>query len=92
MRVRQLLDLRLSEAFQAAYATFEGVELDLDPAALRDKLGGFFRDRLRGLLIADYPGDVVDAALGVAAVSYTPLTLPTTLPVVYYPAASDHII
>lgn len=62
----QTMDLRLSEAFQAAYATFDGVDLDLDQTALVDKLGGFFRDRLRGLLTADHPADVVDAALAVA--------------------------
>jgi glycyl-tRNA synthetase beta chain len=61
------LDLQLSEAFEAAYRGYDKVELDLDLDALKDKLGGFFRDRLRGLLADGIPTDVVDAALGVAA-------------------------
>jgi glycyl-tRNA synthetase beta chain len=61
------LDISLSAAFDAAYAGYEGVALDLDLAALKDKLGTFFRDRLRGLLSDGIPADVVDAALGVAA-------------------------
>lgn len=63
------LDLKLSDAFAASYASYSGVELDLDEAALQEKLGVFFRDRLRGLLGDGdgLPNDVVDAALGVAA-------------------------
>jgi glycyl-tRNA synthetase beta chain len=61
------LDLTLSDAFAAAYAGLDGVELDLDQEALVAKLSGFFRDRLRGVLGDDLPNDVVDAALGVAA-------------------------
>jgi len=61
------LDLPLEAAFRQAHGCFEGVELDLDEAALIDKLGGYFRDRLRGLLGANLPLDVVDAALGAAA-------------------------
>ncbi len=61
------LDLTLSEAFACSHQAFSGVDLDLDVAALQEKLGGFFRDRLRGLLADGLPTDVVDAALGVAA-------------------------
>jgi len=61
------LDLSLSKAFAAAYAGFEGVALDLDESALVTKLGGFFRERLRGLMTDAATPDVVDAALGVAA-------------------------
>jgi glycyl-tRNA synthetase beta chain len=61
------LDLTLSQAFAASYEGFSSVTLDLDASALQDKLGGFFRDRLRGLLSDGLPTDVVDAALGVAA-------------------------
>ncbi len=61
------LDLPLSETFRRTYGCLSGVELDLDEDALVDKLGGYFRDRLRGLLGADLPLDVVDAALGAAA-------------------------
>ena len=59
------LDLSLSKAFAAAYAGFSGISLDLDVAALSDKLSAFFAERLRGLL--DVPGDVIDAAQGAAA-------------------------
>jgi glycyl-tRNA synthetase beta chain len=61
------LDLRLADAFAAAHAGYEGVELELDSATTVDKLGAFFRDRLRGLLVDGLPTDAVDAALGVAA-------------------------
>ncbi len=61
------LDLSLSEAFTAAWGCYAGVGLDLDLAALVDKLGAFFRERQRGILTAELPADVADAALGVAA-------------------------
>ena len=56
-------DLSMSAAFEAAYAGFEGVKLDATMEETRAKLGDFFRDRLRGLLIEHYPHDVVDACL-----------------------------
>lgn len=61
------IDLPLLDAFRRTYDCFAGIDLDLDEAALLAKLGGYFRDRLRGLLGADLPLDVVDAALGAAA-------------------------
>jgi glycyl-tRNA synthetase beta chain len=60
-------DLRVSDAFRAAYDGYGNVKLDLGPAELTDKLGDFFNERLRGLLADKLPNDVVAAALGVAA-------------------------
>ena len=57
--------LGLAEAIQAAYAGFNGVKLDLDAQATSDKLGGFLRQRLRGVL--SEPGDVVDACVAASA-------------------------
>jgi glycyl-tRNA synthetase beta chain len=56
-------DLSLAAAIEKAYAGFAGVKLDLALPDLVQKLGEFFRERLRGLLAADLPGDVVDACL-----------------------------
>ncbi|MCA9625986.1 MAG: glycine--tRNA ligase subunit beta, partial [Myxococcales bacterium] len=64
------LDLSLAPALDRAYDAFGEVSLDLSREELLDKLGTFFRDRLRGLLTTGddgLPNDVVDAALGVAA-------------------------
>src|SRR5450432_824870 len=55
----------LSDAVHAAYAGFVGVKLDLDAQATADKLGGFLRQRLRGVL--SEPGDVVDACVAASA-------------------------
>ncbi len=55
----------LGEAIRAAYATFVGVKLDLGADATGDKLGGFLRQRLRGVL--SEPGDVVDACVAASA-------------------------
>jgi glycyl-tRNA synthetase beta chain len=60
-------DLRITDAFRAAYDGYANVKIDLGPAELADKLGDFFNERLRGLLADKLPGDVVAAALGVAA-------------------------
>ncbi|HEY3665354.1 MAG TPA: glycine--tRNA ligase subunit beta [Polyangiaceae bacterium] len=57
--------LGLSEAIHGAYAGFVGVKLDLDAQATADKLGGFLRQRLRGVL--SEPGDVVDACVAASA-------------------------
>jgi len=57
--------LSLGEAIQAAHAGFSGVKLDLDAQATSDKLGGFLRQRLRGVLAE--PGDVVDACVAASA-------------------------
>jgi glycyl-tRNA synthetase beta chain len=55
----------LGEAIQTAHAAFSGVKLDLDGQATADKLGGFLRQRLRGVL--SEPGDVVDACVAASA-------------------------
>ena len=60
-------DLRLSDAFRAAYDGYGGVKLDLAAADLTAKLGDFFADRLRGLLEAQLPSDAVAACLAVAS-------------------------
>ena len=57
--------LSLVDAIQTAYAGFDGVKLDLDAQATSDKLGGFLRQRLRGVL--SEPGDVVDACVAASA-------------------------
>jgi glycyl-tRNA synthetase beta chain len=57
--------LGLADAIQTAYAGFSGVKLDLDAQATSDKLGGFLRQRLRGVL--SEPGDVVDACVAASA-------------------------
>lgn len=57
--------LSLSEAIQATYGLFSGVKLDLDAQATTDKLGGFLRQRLRGVL--SEPGDVIDACVAASA-------------------------
>ncbi len=59
-------DLRLDDAFRAAYDGYGGVKLDLGKDALVQKLGEFFADRLRGLLEAQLPSDAVSACLPVA--------------------------
>jgi glycyl-tRNA synthetase beta chain len=60
-------DLRLSDAFRAAYDGYAGTKLDIDAAGLSAKLGEFFADRLRGLLEAGLPSDAVAACLAVAS-------------------------
>jgi glycyl-tRNA synthetase beta chain len=57
--------LGLGDAIRAAYGTFVGVKLDLGADATADKLGGFLRQRLRGVL--SEPGDVVDACVAASA-------------------------
>ena len=61
-------DPSLSVIFRAAHQGYE-VALDLNADAVAEKLGGFFRDRLRHLLVEGegLPTDAVDAALAVAA-------------------------
>jgi glycyl-tRNA synthetase beta chain len=65
--VRTLLDrgweLELSEAIRAAHAGFEALRLDLSADETGDKLVQFVRQRLRGVLAEELPGDVVDACL-----------------------------
>jgi glycyl-tRNA synthetase beta chain len=59
-------DLRLADAFRAAYDGYGNVKLDLSRDELVQKLGDFCAERLRGLLADKLPGDAVNAALGVA--------------------------
>jgi len=56
-------DLSLGVAVEKAYQGFAGVKLDVSLADVKAKLADFFRERLRGLLAADLPADVVDACL-----------------------------
>lgn len=60
------LDLRLSDAFRAAYDGFT-VKLDLSRDDLASKLGEFFAERLKGLLSDRLPADAVLACLAVAS-------------------------
>ena len=57
--------LSLNDAIHDAYAGFLGVKLDLGAQATSEKLGGFLRQRLRGVLAE--PGDVVDACVAASA-------------------------
>lgn len=60
-------DLRLVDAFRAAYDGYKDVLLDLGRDELVKKLGEFFSDRLKGLLEAKLPSDAVQASLAVIA-------------------------
>ncbi|MEM6788655.1 MAG: glycine--tRNA ligase subunit beta [Myxococcota bacterium] len=60
-------DLPLRDAIATAHAGYDEGTLDHDVAALEATLLPYVRDRLRGLLGADLPLDVVDASLAVAA-------------------------
>lgn len=56
-------DLRLDDAFRAAYDGYGNIKLDLGKDDLVAKLGDFFADRLRGILADKLPADAVNAAL-----------------------------
>lgn len=57
-------DLSIREMVALAYPVIaSGRTLDLDEKATTDKLAVFFRERLRNLLVAELPADVVDACL-----------------------------
>ena len=60
-------DLPLSDAVIAAHACHDTTSFELSPQAVSAKLADFFRERLRGLLTADLPGDVVDACIAASA-------------------------
>lgn len=62
-----LWELSASRAFTLAYAGFEGVKLDADGPATSEKLGNFLAQRLRGILSAELPADVVDACIAASA-------------------------
>ncbi len=61
--IAQGWDLGTRELVRLAYPAFSGKKLELDAAATEEKLTAFFRDRLRNLLVAELPTDVVDACL-----------------------------
>ncbi|HSN98810.1 MAG TPA: glycine--tRNA ligase subunit beta [Candidatus Nanopelagicales bacterium] len=60
-------DIRLTDAFRAAYDGYADVKLDLTRDDLVARLGDFFAERLRGLLADRLPHDAVAACLPVAA-------------------------
>lgn len=60
-------DLRLPDAFRAAYDGYTDVKLDLSASELTTKLGDFFNERLRGMLSDKLPADAVQACLAVAS-------------------------
>jgi glycyl-tRNA synthetase beta chain len=60
-------DLRLGDAFRAAYDGYTQVKLELSRDDLVKKLGEFFSDRLKGLLEAKLPSDAVQACLAVVS-------------------------
>lgn len=60
-------DLRLADAFRAAYDGYTNVKLELSRDELVKKLGEFFSDRLKGLLEAKLPSDAVQACLAVVS-------------------------
>lgn len=57
--------LSLRDAVALAYSGFVGVKFDLNAQATSDKLCGYFRQRLRGVL--SELGDVVDACVAASA-------------------------
>ena len=59
-------DVRLSDAFRAAYDGFEGTKLDLSRDELVAKLLTFVGERQTGMLEEMAPADVVQACLSVA--------------------------
>lgn len=64
----QQWDLSLPDAISAAYVGFGGVKLDASVPETADKLLGFFKQRLRGVLEQQgLPLDAVDACLAAAA-------------------------
>jgi glycyl-tRNA synthetase beta chain len=60
-------DLSLKDAVETAHASYDGVKFDLALPALSAKIADFFRDRMRGILCTDLPGDVVDACIAASA-------------------------
>lgn len=60
-------DLRLPDAFRAAYDGYAGVKLDQSADELTAKLGEFVSERLRGLLSDRLPSDAVQACLAIAS-------------------------
>jgi glycyl-tRNA synthetase beta chain len=60
-------DVSLGALVALAHGCYSGLKLDLDLPAVTHKLGGFLRHRLRGLLLARYSEEAVDARLAVDA-------------------------
>jgi glycyl-tRNA synthetase beta chain len=69
--LRTLLDKRwglsLAAAVTAAHAAYAGIKLDLDVAETSEKLVGFFKARLRGLLGDELGTSAVDACLAASS-------------------------
>lgn len=65
--LRTVLDhefgLGIGWMIERAYETLAGVNLDLTLAQVQQRLGDFFRDRLRGLLVEHHAHDIVDACI-----------------------------
>ncbi len=60
-------DLSVEQAARAAYAGFEGGKLDLSERDAVEKLTGFLKQRLRGVLTEKLPQDAVDACIAASA-------------------------
>ncbi|MEB2312194.1 MAG: glycine--tRNA ligase subunit beta [Sorangiineae bacterium] len=77
--LRTLLDkgwhLGLAAAVRAAHAGLAGLTLDHDADATAERLATFLRDRLRGLLVATFPSDAVEACLAAGADDPTDVAL-----------------
>jgi glycyl-tRNA synthetase beta chain len=58
-------ELSISEALELAYARYDATKLDLNARETCDKLAGFLRHRLRGVL--GEPADVVDACIAASS-------------------------
>jgi glycyl-tRNA synthetase beta chain len=56
-------DIVSGKAVLLAYAGFDGVKLDVEGLPTAEKLSTFLAHRLRSILGADLPGDVVDACI-----------------------------
>ncbi len=65
-------DFGLVRATTAAYEGFDSAQLDAPSADVTEKLGMFFRDRLRGILTDELPNDAVDACLASAPAGDAP--------------------
>ncbi|MBM4361106.1 MAG: glycine--tRNA ligase subunit beta [Deltaproteobacteria bacterium] len=56
-------DLDVPRAVAAAHGGYDAATLDLDAATTADRMSAFLAQRLRGVLAADLPGDVIDACV-----------------------------
>jgi glycyl-tRNA synthetase beta chain len=60
-------DVSVDEAARAAYAGYEAGKLDLSERDALEKLVGFLKQRLRGVLTEKLPQDAVDACIAASA-------------------------